>query len=175
MQDPFVDNDEEEFRYALDKSIPSRGRGFGSLCQLTSETDDFGEEFVAHVSAFQRSGRRLSRWEAPEYSTRGAVRPFRVQRAHNGSTPDMNGDYPEGSERAEFGEKGGKSRTNGTANFDVTMEDAEDLDDMDKELLGLASGAEEGDGGKDDDDDEELDDVDKTLLGLADDDSDSEC
>ncbi|KAK8135276.1 hypothetical protein PG984_003216 [Apiospora sp. TS-2023a] len=176
MQDPFVDSDEEEFRYAMDKSIPYRGRGFGGLCQLTSEADDFGEEFVSHVSAFRRAGRRLERWEAPEYSNRGAVRPFRMQRAHDGSTPDMNGDYGEGSERAEFGERGGKSRTNGTANGDVTMEDADDLDDMDKELLGLASGAEEGegDGGKDDDDDEELDDVDKTLLGLADDDSDSE-
>ncbi|KAK8017597.1 INO80 chromatin remodeling complex Ies1-like protein [Apiospora rasikravindrae] len=173
MPDQFVDSDEEEFRYAMDKSVPFRGRGFGGLIQLTSEPDDFGEEFVSHVSAFRRAGRRLSRWEAPEYSNRGAVRPLRMHRAAIGNTPDMNGEYAEGSERAEFGEKG-KSRTNGTANGDVTMEDADDLDDMDKELLGLASGAEEGDGGKDDDDDEELDDVDKTLLGLADDDTDSE-
>lgn len=173
MADPFVDSDEEEFRYSMDKSVPYRGRGFGGLCQLTSEADDYGEEYVSHVAAFRRSGRRLLRWEAPEYSNRGALRPFRVHRAHDGDTPDMNGEYAEGSERAEFGDKA-KSRTNGTANGDVTMEDADDLDDMDKELLGLASGAEEGDGGKDDDDDEELDDVDKTLLGLADDDTDSE-
>ncbi|KAK8032462.1 INO80 chromatin remodeling complex Ies1-like protein [Apiospora arundinis] len=164
MADPFVDSDEEEFRYAMDKSVPYRGRGFGGLCQLTSEADDFGEEFVSHVSAFRRSGRRLSRWEAPEYSNRGAVRPFRMHREHDGETPDMNGEYAEGSERAEFGDKG-KSRTNGTANGDVTMEDADDLDDMEKELLGMASGAE---------DEEELDDVEKTLLGMADDDTDSE-
>ncbi|KAK8013555.1 hypothetical protein PG991_009148 [Apiospora marii] len=174
MENPFVDSDEEELRYAMDKSIPYRGRGFGGLCQLTSEPDDFGEEFVSHVSAFRRAGRLLERWEAPEYSSRGAVRPFRVQRAEIGSTSEMNGDYTEGSERAEFNDKG-TSRTNGTANGDVTMEDADDLDDMDKELLGLASGAEDGDGGKDEDDDQELDDVDKNLLGLVDDDSNSEC
>ena len=54
------------------------------------------------------------------------------------------------------------------------MEDADDLDEMDKELLGLAgSAAAGGDEGKDDD--EELDDVDKTLLGLDDsDDSEAE-
>ncbi|KAK7928451.1 hypothetical protein PG985_005449 [Apiospora marii] len=170
MEDPFVDSDEEEFRCAMDKSIPYRGPGFGGLCQLTSEPDDFGEEFVSHVSAFRRAERRLERWEAPEYSNRGAVRPFRVQRAHKGPTPEMNGDYAEGSERTGFSQKG-KSCTDGTAHGDVTMEDADDLDDMDKELLGFASDAEEGDGdgGKDDDD------VDKTSLGLADDDSDSEC
>ena len=59
----------------------------------------------------------------------------------------------------------GKSRLNGTANGDVPMEDADDLDDIAKELLGIASGGEEGAEGADD---EELDDVDKTLLGLDD-------
>ena len=43
------------------------------------------------------------------------------------------------------------------------MEDEEDLDDMEKEILGLGSeGEEEGDA----DADEDLDDVDKALLAL---------
>ncbi|KAK7937593.1 uncharacterized protein PG986_014461 [Apiospora aurea] len=94
MADPFVDSD-EEFKYATDEDVPYRGRGFGGLCQLKSEADDFGEVFVSHVSVFRRLGRLLSRWKAP-----GAVRPFRVQRAHNGDTPNMNSEYAEGSERA---------------------------------------------------------------------------
>ncbi|KAK6854855.1 Dictyostelium kinase [Apiospora arundinis] len=120
MADLFVDSDEEEPGHAMDESVPYRSRGFGGLCQLTSEADDFGEEFVSHSSAFRRAGRRLSRWNAPKHSNHDAVRPFRMHRAHDGDTPDMNGEYAEGSERADFNDKG-KPRTNGTANGDVTM------------------------------------------------------
>jgi Ino eighty subunit 1 len=53
------------------------------------------------------------------------------------------------------------------SNGDVNMED-EDLDDMEKEILGLASG-EEGEAGA-----EDLDDVDKELLGLGADETEEE-
>lgn len=53
------------------------------------------------------------------------------------------------------------------ANGDVNMED-EDLDDMEKEILGLASG-EDGEAGA-----EDLDDVDKELLGLGADETEEE-
>ncbi len=55
------------------------------------------------------------------------------------------------------------------------MEDAEDLDDVDKELLGMADvGDDDADMDKDGEDDQDLDDLDRTLLGMGDRDSDSD-
>jgi Ino eighty subunit 1 len=51
------------------------------------------------------------------------------------------------------------------SNGDVVMEDAEDLNDEDKELLGIASDHEDGDG---EGEDEELDDIELTMLGRKD-------
>lgn len=165
MPDPFVDSDEEDARYPGEKSLAFRGKGFGGLCQLVSEDDDFGEEFATYSAALRRVGRRLHRWDDPDMAARGVVRPIKKRRVATGDTPEVNGDGEVMSR--------GKSRANGNSNGDVTMEDADDLDEMDKELLGLAgSAAGGGDEGKDDD--EELDDVDKTLLGLDDDSDDSE-
>lgn len=53
----------------------------------------------------------------------------------------MNREYAEGSERVEFGDNG-ESRAYGTVDIEVVVENAADLEDMDKELRGLASGAE---------------------------------
>ncbi|KAK8118327.1 uncharacterized protein PG998_002953 [Apiospora kogelbergensis] len=134
MADPFVDSDEEE---AMEKSVPYRGWGLGGICQLTSEADDYGEETMSYASAFRRLGRRLSRWKAPACSNRGVVRHFRTHHARDGDTPGANREYSERSERAEFSDKE-KSRTNGTVNGEATMEDVDDLEGMDKGLLGLA-------------------------------------
>jgi Ino eighty subunit 1 len=82
--------------------------------------------------------------------------------------------------RRAHGSQLGRGRTNGLrradTNGDTPMDDADDLDEVDKELLGLGDGDGDGDDGEGDGDgdgDEELDDVDKTLLGM-DGDSDSE-
>jgi len=95
--------------------------------------------------------------------------------------------------RAQTSSRGGRGRgkTNGAhhhrhrhhhhqpeaTNGDTPMDDADDLDEVDKELLGLGEGEpDEGEAEAEvegDDGEEELDDVDKTLLGLdADSDSD---
>ncbi|KAK8038398.1 INO80 chromatin remodeling complex Ies1 [Apiospora phragmitis] len=125
MADPFVDSDEGESGYAMDKSVPFRP-GFGGLFPLASEPDDFGEEFVSNAASFRHLGRHLEGWVKPEYSNRGASRPFRAQHTHAGGTPDVNGEYAEGSKRAEHDGQS-ESRTNDSAAGDVIMEDANDL------------------------------------------------
>jgi len=63
-----------------------------------------------------------------------------------------------------------RNKSNGvpaSSNGDVAMEDAEDLNEEDKELLGIASDREDGDG-EGDAEDEELDDIELTMLGRKD-------
>ncbi|KAI0019611.1 hypothetical protein F4780DRAFT_432516 [Xylariomycetidae sp. FL0641] len=162
-EDPFADSDEEDYRmFPIGKST-FRDRGFGGLCQLSSETDDFGEEFTSYAASLRRAHRRLVRWEGrPEL---GVMAPTK-KRTHAGLSDEasleprmMDVDGPSSQDKVV----GRRARTNGNTNGDVTMEDADDLDDMDKELLGIGSGGEEAEGKEDD---EELDDVDKTLLGM---------
>jgi Ino eighty subunit 1 len=45
------------------RSSPFREYGYGGLCLLTTEEDDFGEEFAEFSSALRRCQRRLARWE----------------------------------------------------------------------------------------------------------------
>lgn len=166
MTDPFADSDDEEYRmFASDKGHAAfKDRGFGGLCQLNAEDDDFGEEFTSYAASLRRANRRLRRWIGrPDTDV---VAPFKknlVDRLSDDATPERQTrlDGKGGAERRG----GAKSRLNGNANGDIPMEDADDLDDISKELLGIASGGEEGEEGGEE---EELDDVDKTLLGLDD-------
>ncbi|KAI0123518.1 hypothetical protein BJ170DRAFT_687515 [Xylariales sp. AK1849] len=166
MADPFMDSDDEDYRYAMGKAPASfRGRGLGGLVQLNAEVDDFGEESTTYAASLRRASRRLARWDHGGKEL-GVVRPTKkpsLRRVSFDESPEPeNGQNEDSAEVSDKGELG-QARTNGT-NGDIVMEDADDLDDMDKELLGLA-----GEDGKDEDDDEdELDDVDKTLLGLDD-------
>ncbi|KAI8633112.1 hypothetical protein F5Y19DRAFT_288975 [Xylariaceae sp. FL1651] len=172
MTDPFADSDEEDLRYTSSKS-EFRDRGFGGLCQLAHEEDDFGEEPASFAAAIRRANRRLRRWEGrPELGVISPNKRRAVVRISDEALPDapieLDGvDSPDKAQIRKF-RPNGKASVNGSisnANGDVIMEDADDLDDVDKELLGIDSGAEEPEAeGKDDD--EELDDVDKTLLGL---------
>jgi Ino eighty subunit 1 len=176
MADPFVDSDDEDYRFAVEKNpAPFRSRGMGGLCQLSTEEEDFGEEFASYAASLRRVHRRLERWDSHTGSDLGVIRttrkPSTRQVSFDESPEPPNSRYEksdDGTDREMSVEP--QIRTNGDANGDVVMEDAEDLDDMEKELLGMA------DGGDDDDkdDDEELDDVDKTLLGLDDSDASEE-
>lgn len=170
MQDPLNDSDEEDYRQPGTSNY-HRGKGLGGLVPLNIEVDDFGEEFATYAASIRRANRRLRRWDKVQDSDAHVVRPVKNQRLlaaqYSQASAFANGDDSKaGSE--SFRSDAGHSGSNGNANGDVDMQDADDLDDVDKELLGLAGEDEED--GKDDDD--ELDDVDKTLLGM--DDSDSE-
>ncbi|RYP41152.1 hypothetical protein DL769_011651 [Monosporascus sp. CRB-8-3] len=159
MGDPFADSDDEEYRmFASDKIQPAfRDKGFGGLCQLSLENDDFGEEFSSYAASLRRANRRLVRWlNQPEAGVVLPVKRRTADRLSDDATPDKQTES-EGKGGAEKRETT-KPKLNGNANGDVPMEDADDLDDISKELLGIGSGGE----------DEELDDVDKTLLGLDD-------
>ncbi len=159
MADPFADSEDEEYRmFTSDKGHAAfKDRGFGGLCQLSVEEDDFGEEFSSYAAALRRASRRLTRWATrPDMGVIPPIKKRMADRLSEDATPER---------QIETDGKGGvekrpvaKSKLNGNANGDVTMEDADDLDDISKELLGIASGGEE----------EELDEVDKTLLGLDD-------
>jgi Ino eighty subunit 1 len=144
---PFEDSEDEE--YLMRDPGPFRERGFGGLVQLEDEEDDFGEEIFAFAAAFRRMGRRLDRWDGQQDQNLGVVGTNRVS---NGHEAGKDVDETEDEQQQPRTQKRG---TNGNAR----RADDEDLDDMEKEILGLGSD-EEGDG------DEDLDDVDKALLGL---------
>lgn len=220
MPDPFEDSEDDETvahnRHFLTHGGPLpdakrlRERGYGGLCQLKDEPDDFGEEFSSFAAAVRRAHRRLSRWEKHEGPPLGVIRPVKRPKAANGvgghEDEDGDGDGEaspskepvdpaETEDEAEVlmqrrraQDKPAPSHPNGVAQVDTggdtPMDDADDLDEVDKELLGLGEG--DGDEGENEHEsepvnegegegegEEELDDVDKTLLGM-DGDSDSD-
>ncbi|KAI5924765.1 hypothetical protein F4810DRAFT_700538 [Camillea tinctor] len=164
MADPFLDSDDEGYRmFPIDKGT-FRDRGFGGLCPLTREEDDFGEEFASYSAALRRSDRRLARWDSR--SGLGVVPPIKRRAPavpEDDAAPEQMESERGSRDKREVSKLKPNGNSNGNSNGDVTMEDADDLDDMEKELLGIGSGGEDGDGK---DEDEELDDVDKTLLGM---------
>lgn len=167
------------------KKMPFRERGFGGLVPLVSEPDDFGEEFWAINAAMRRTVRRLERWEYQNGPDVGPVAPIKRPRPGylNGERdPDETEEEDRDADATQYSMMDdsmlappAKSRrvhlaySNGAAassNGDANMDD-DDLNDVDKELLGLAS--ENGDG-----DEEELDDLELTMLGRKEVASDSE-
>lgn len=160
MEDPLVDSDDEDYRHADKEKTAFRGKGFGGLVPLSAETDDFGEQLTSYSASFRRVTRRLARWEENK-ATLGVVRPFKKS-YRSRDQRDRSYSLANGEKASDSFDKGDDDgKTNGDANGDVAMEDAEDLDDVDKQLLGLAG--EDDEGG---DEDDELDDADKALLGL---------
>ncbi|KAF3065038.1 Ino eighty subunit 1 [Daldinia childiae] len=175
MKDALVDSDEEEYMVShREHKHLFIDRGFGGLCQLHQEDDDFGEEFASYSAALRRTDRRLRRWDGrPELGVVLASKKRTAGPPSDYASPDPHG------ERGRNGspEKANaiKIKQNGNTNGDVTMEDADDLDPMEKELLGIDSGGEEGEGegdgdgdgeGEGKDDSEDIDIIGKALLGL---------
>ncbi|KAI1438240.1 hypothetical protein GGR50DRAFT_483808 [Xylaria sp. CBS 124048] len=183
MPDPFVDSEDENGKTVANDRTIFRDPGSGGLCQLVEEEDNFSEEVTSYAAAIKRSNRRLKRWAGRR--DLGVIAPKKrrtTQTPEEVLLPDPIMEYSHLDMSDKLPIK--KSRTNGKANpngnisqanGDITMEDADDLDEVDKELLGIGSGADEPDAAAEaKDDDDELDDVDKTLLGLdGDDDTES--
>jgi Ino eighty subunit 1 len=172
MADPFVDSDNDDYRYGMDKnSAPFLSKGVGGLCQLTGEKEDFGEEFASYAASLRRVNRRLERWDAHRGDDLGVVgtnRKHTQRQVSFDDSPEPESPEPTRSRdemSAEVYDRRARTNgdTNGDANDDVDMEDAGDLDNLDKELLGMASGGEDSK-----DEDEELDDVERDLLGMGD-------
>lgn len=130
-----------------------RERGMGGLIQLSREEDDFGEELSAYSAAIRRTGRRLDRWDqVKDIDLKvGKGKTVAVNGHGNGNVDDETEDEKPGPD-------------------EVVME--EDLDDMDKQILGLGSEADDGEG--DVMGEEDLDDVEKALLGLQGDETEEE-
>ncbi|KAH8887364.1 INO80 chromatin remodeling complex Ies1-like protein [Thozetella sp. PMI_491] len=221
MTDPFEDSDDDDCQMhnkqlALmggpngeSKGFPYRERGFGGLCQLRGEDDDFGEEFATFCASIRRTQRRLERWEAHEGPELGVIQPIKRAR-QNRPEPlddDLDGegspskdaiDPAETEDETELVIKapprrrpaarraprpkanGRRSNVNGDtraddsvadidADGDTQMEIGNDLDDVDKELLGLAEdddGPTQGPKEDDNEGEEDLDDADRALLGM---------
>lgn len=155
MFDPLEDSEDEE---NLNRDpLHFRERGFGGLVQLETEEDDFGEELSAYAAAFRRMGRRLNRWEGLKDPVNSITRNKKVSSVNPGG---KNGCHePDETEDEHFNRK--KPRK--TKNTGINIDEDEDLDEMEKEILGLQSEA-----------DEDLDDVDKALLGLGGDETEDE-
>ncbi|KAM3075624.1 hypothetical protein ACMFMG_007760 [Clarireedia jacksonii] len=154
MANPFSDSEDDSYR---GNPYPFRDRGFGGLVQLESEEDDFGEEMSAYAAAFRRAGRRLDRWEG-RTDLVGVMGTNRILHGNGLNGHDLQDD-DETEDEQEPQYHG--SKPNGTA---ADAQD-DDLDDMEKELLGL---------GTDNDDDDELDVMERSLLGLAGDDTEAD-
>ncbi|KAK5662954.1 hypothetical protein OQA88_6366 [Cercophora sp. LCS_1] len=171
------------------KTFPFREKGYGGLCQLKDDVEDFGEEFSSYTAALRRAHRRLLRWENHEGEPLGVIAPVKRPKANGaGHGDDDDGDgspTKDNVDPAETEDEGDavirqiqkkldkKSKTNG---IQRNGDDGDDLDDVDKELLGLGDGEgeEEAEGDEAEREvEDELDEVDKTLLGM-DGDSDSE-
>lgn len=147
MPDPFDDSEGEE-NLARDPGA-FRERGFGGLMQLLDEDDDFGEETAAYAAAFRRIGRRLDRWDDQKDLHLGVMGTNRVMHQKSGSP---NGDGLRGNDETEDERQGAQGKNKRDANGDATMEDEEDLDDLEKEILGLGSDNDEDSADGDEDD-----------------------
>jgi Ino eighty subunit 1 len=151
MGDPFDDSEGEDD--SSQENLPFKARGFGGLVQLEVGQDDFGEEMSAYAAALRRTSRRLDRWDNQKNFNLGVISTNRVLQTkpadfnHCATTKDSNRTEDE----RHFEESQPK------AVWDVYIMDEEDLDNMDQEMLGLGSEAEE-------DGDEDLDDVDDEAL-----------
>lgn len=144
VNEPYEDSEGEE-----SLSQPKgrfRDRGFAGLVQLETEEDDFGEEAAAYSAAFRRMGRRLDRWDSHRGGDLGVIGTNRVT-------------------KPEVVVQGAKEDTEEVLEDTIMAEEEEDLDEMEKEILGLGSEA---------DAEEDLDDVDKALLGIGGDETEEE-
>lgn len=142
MADPFEDSESEENRGKPAGSF--RERGFGGLMSLCSIEDDFGEELSTYAAALRRMGRRLDRWDGHKSIDFDVVHNPVIQAVPvNGAEAETEDEKPPG------GADG----------------DEEELDDMEKEILGL--GSENGE-------EEDLDDIEKALLDLRGDETEEE-
>lgn len=229
VQNPFSDSEDEDCiafnKSALmvgntnmePKSFPFREKGYGGLCQLKGEVEDYGEEFSSFSAALRRSHRRLTRWENHDGPDLGVIAPVKRPKPNGAGQDDDDDGENDGSpskdlvdpaetedeaevmmrirQRKPSGRGGAKMNGHrGRANGSRRLDDADDLNEIDKSLLGLDDGDDDvnGDGDNDNDGDgdgddgvegddgegegegeDELDEVDKTLLGM-DGDSDSE-
>lgn len=175
IDNPFEDSDpEDDPRQQLSNndgnSGPFRQKGLGGIAPLASENDDFGEEANAYTAALRRTSRRLKRWGAHEGPPLGVIPPRKRKKANgetngNDEAGDMTMDLD--TLRASEARDGSQARANGDVNGDETLGDItmgditmDDGDDADKTAAA--------------DDDEELDEMDRSLLGLAAEDSASE-
>ncbi|APA09731.1 hypothetical protein sscle_05g045010 [Sclerotinia sclerotiorum 1980 UF-70] len=161
MLDPFSDSEDDTYHR---NPYPFKERGFGGLVQLEGEEDDFGEEVSAYAAAFRRAGRRLDRWDGQKDLNLGVIGTNRIS-VNNG----MNGHRARDSDETEDEQDQpvvhqSKHQTNGHVSVPDGGDD--DLDDMDKELLGLVT--------DNDDDEDDLDMMEKSLLGIAGDETEAD-
>ena len=151
---------------------PFRERGFGGLIQLLMEEDDFGEEMAAYAAAFRRMGRRLDRWDKAQHLNLGVIGTKRIPpKGDPNATIIHEGEDSEDEKPRKVSVK----RPGVNGNGKVSMREEDDLDDVDKALLGLEGQSEgEEDGENEVAEDDDLDDVDKALLGLRGDETEDE-
>lgn len=159
-EDPFEDSEGEESRQK--PALPFRERGYGGLVQLESEDDDFGEEMASYAAAFRRVGRRLDRWDEQRHLHLGVVGTNRMQQ----DKPDANG-HETGRDNDETEEETPMVKTKKSKPKRPRARDEDEGIDEEKDAPELGS---ENDG----EPEEDLDEVDKTLLGMRGDETEEE-
>lgn len=136
--DPFEDSEGEDSMQKPPGAF--RSRGFIGLVQLSNEEDDFGEELAAYGAAFRRISRRLNRWESQKglKGEMGTHRPISSRPSQVQDIEETEDDQPALTLP--------RLPNNKRPHDDVD----EDLDDMEKEILGLENEHE----GRDEDEEE---------------------
>ena len=167
MEDAFENSEGEEGKYATSDKGKHREKGFGGIVQTVEEEDDFGEEAAAYAASLRRVTRRLERWEQHKGPELGIIAPVKRHRSPaEVDAEDMmrNGDVFVTTPGSKYQESG-PAKTNGHANIDVHMEEAEDINEAGKHLCNVET---IGDGKG-----EELE-VDQTTMTIADRDTDGD-
>ncbi|KAK0635177.1 hypothetical protein B0T17DRAFT_586768 [Bombardia bombarda] len=146
VQDPFENSEDEDVidynRQALmaggingdAKSLPFREKGYGGLCQLKDEVDDFGEEFASFCAALRRSHRRLTRWENHEGDEPlGVIAPTkRLKPNEVGENGEGEG---EGEGEDDYMDLDGVSPSKGGMGMSMSIDPAETEDETEAQLI----------------------------------------
>ena len=137
MEDPFMNSEEEGFK---DTNGPFKDQGFGGLTALVNEDEDYGEEVAAYSAALRRARRRLDRWEEAGKANGGFL----------GAKKEPNGVDRDGEDEDDYEEDYEMPKPRDV----VIGADDDELDDMDRELLGEVDPADEEEA---EDEDDEMD------------------
>ncbi len=150
MVNPFDDSEGEDNMFR--GNPPFKACGFGGLVHLEVEDDDFGEEMSAYATAFRRMGRRLDRWDSQKDLNLGVISTNRVSQT---KLAQVNGeDTVKDSDETE--EETSPKESKPRAGRGFYIKDEKDLDDVDREMLGVSDAEADGDEDLDDIDDEAL-------------------
>ncbi|KAI9821617.1 MAG: hypothetical protein M1832_003291 [Thelocarpon impressellum] len=159
MAEPLENSEDEGNDGVTRVGGPYREHGPAGLIPLESEADDFGEELASYAAAVRRAGRRLKRWDGLGKGVGGVMGTRKMVSSSNvakaaaaaAAAAEDDDEYEDAGGRA-----GGQLRGSSVGVDEGGGGAGDELDDMDRELLGEMDG-DEGEEGEGDEDEDEMD------------------